>query len=154
MDRRVGAIAAMAVALGALPAWAQWMDDAGRHGKGQGAIVVRDGAPVYEDESSTEVIRTLKRGDAVAGLHRVAIVFQYEFVEENGRVRVIYPVKGKSKAESGWMDPDDLSTFTYSCGCEDECIPWSASFGPTRYNPCFQEARDEKLDKLRAIWAK
>lgn len=154
MRKGIGAAAAIAVALGAVPAGAQWWDESGRHGKGQGAIVIREGAPVYEDESSTKVIRTLKRGDAVAGLHRVAIVFQYEFVEENGRVQVIYPVKGKSKAESGWMDPEDLSVFTYSCGCEDDCIPWAASFGPTRYNPCFQEARDEKLDKLRALWAK
>ncbi|MFZ5788222.1 MAG: hypothetical protein ACOY3Y_17425 [Acidobacteriota bacterium] len=153
MGWRFGAVAVV-VALTAQPSWAQWMEESGRHGKGQGAIVVRDGAPVYEDESSTEVIRSLKRGDAVAGMHRMAIVIQYEFVEENGRVRVIYPRKGSSKPESGWMDPEDLSTFTYSCGCEDDCIPWAASFGPTRYNPCFQEARDEKLEKLRAIWAK
>lgn len=127
------------------------LDTEGRHGKkAQGAIVVRDDAPVYESKSSMEVVRTLKKHDAVAALHKEGIIFSYEFVEDNGRVQVIYPVKGSAKPESGWMDPEGLSTFTYDCGCEAECMPWAGSLKQARWNPCFQEARDDKLDRLRS----
>ena len=136
-------------------AWAQFPFDTGeRHGKrAQGAIVIRDDAPVYAGESGDEVRRRFSRGDCVAGLHRELIVFSYEFVEEHGRVRVIYPVKGAAKPEDGWMDPDDLVTFTYDCGCEAECMPWSGSLKQARWNPCFQEARDTRMMMLKVIWA-
>lgn len=126
------------------------VDTEGRLGKAQGAIVVRDGAPVYESKSSMEVVRTFKKHDAVAALHKEGIIFSYEFVEENGRVQVIFPVKDSAKPGSGWMDPEALSTFTYDCGCAAECMPWAGSLKQARWNPCFQEARDNKLDRLRS----
>jgi hypothetical protein len=133
---------------------AQWeVVDSSRLGRGQGAIVVRDGAPGYEDKSSTEVEHTFRRGDAVVGIHRVAmLVCIYELYEENGRVQVGYLDKGKFKMV--WMDPADLSSFTYDCGCAEECVPLSPSLGRTQWNPCFQEGRDNKLEKLRALWGK
>lgn len=133
---------------------AQWeVVDSSRLGKGQGAIVIRDGAPGYESKSSSEVEHTFRRGDAVVGIHRVALmVYTYELYEENGRVQVGYLDKGKLKTV--WMDPDHLSSFTYDCGCAEECSPLSPSLGPTQWNPCFQEGRDNKLDKLRAQWGK
>jgi len=149
------AVVTMMAMLGMIPtATAQWeVVDSGRLGKGQGAIVVRDGAPGYESKSSTEVRHTFTRGDAVVGIHKVAaLVFVYELSEENGRVQVGYLDKGKLK--SAWMDPADLSSFAYDCGCADECAPLSPSLGRTQWNPCFQEGRDNKLDKLRALWGK
>lgn len=139
----------------AVPAAAQlpFGEESGHGKKAQGAIVIRDGAPVYKDKSTTDVKRTFKRGECVAGLHREMIVFSYEFVEENGRVRVIYPKPDSSKPDDGWMDPMDLAMFTYDCGCESNCMPWAASLGPTRWNLCYQEARDNKLDRLKLMWA-
>jgi len=156
MTRRSDVLIGMILATSAVgTALAQWpMGEQSGHGKkAQGAIVIRDGAAVYKESEGDEVVTTLDRGDAVAGVHREAIVWVYEFVEKDDRVQVIFPKEGKKKPISGWMDPDDLSTFTYDCGCEPECMPWSASFGQTRWNPCFQEARDEKLDRLRVLWA-
>jgi hypothetical protein len=128
-------------------------EQSGHGKKAQGAIVLRDGAPVYSDKSTTEVWKTLKRGASVAGLHREAIVFTYEFVEENGRVRVIFPNPDSAKPFSGWMDPEDLSMFTYDCGCESNCMPWAAGFGPSRWNLCYKEARDTKIERLQVLWA-
>ena len=125
------------------------------HGKkAEGGVVLRDDAPVYEKKDSAEVWKTLKRGAAVAGLHREAkIVWTYEFVEENGRVQVVFPNPESSKPFSGWMDPLDISTFAYDCGCESNCMPWAAGFGPSRWNPCYKEARDAKLERLQVLWA-
>ncbi len=132
----------------------QWETvESSRLGKGQGAIVVRDGAPGYESASSSKVQHTFTRGDAVVGIHKVAMmVYTYELWEEKGRVQVGYLEGGKLRTV--WMDPDDLSSFTYDCGCADECSPLSPSFTRTQWNPCFQEGRDTKLDKLRALWGK
>ncbi len=80
-------------------------------------------------------------------------MFSFEFVEENGRVRVVYPVEGSAKPDDGWMDPDDLVAFTYDCGCEAECMPWSGSVRQARWNPCFQEARDTRMMMLKVLWA-
>jgi len=122
--------------------------------KAQGGIVLRDDAPVYKEKDSQEVWKTLKRGASVAGLHREAkIVYQYEFVEQNGRVQVIFPNPDSSKPFSGWMDPQDISAFTYDCGCESNCMPWAAGFGPSRWNLCFKDARDTKLERLQVLWA-
>jgi hypothetical protein len=128
-------------------------EESGHGKKAQGAIVLRDDAPVYKEKGTAEVWKTLKRGASVAGLHREAIVFVYEFVEEAGRVRVIFPNPDSSKPFSGWMDPADLSMFTYDCGCESNCMPWAAGFGPSRWNLCFKEARDAKMERLQVLWA-
>lgn len=151
--RIVYALSGLVIAAGV--ATAQWeVVDSSRLGKGQGAIVVRDGAEGFEGKSSTEVDHTFKRGDSVVGIHKVALmVYTYELYEENGRVQVGYLDKG-GKLKSVWMDPGDLSSFTYDCGCADECAPLSPSMGRSQWNPCFQEGRDNKLDKLRALWAK
>ena len=129
-------------------------EESGHGKKAQGAIVLRDDAPVYKGKNSPEVWKTLKRGASVAGLHREAkIVYVYEFVEEDGRVQAIFPNPESAKPFSGWMDPQDLSMFTYDCGCESNCMPWAAGFGPSRWNLCFKEARDAKLERLQVLWA-
>ncbi|TAM53139.1 MAG: hypothetical protein EPN53_05410 [Acidobacteria bacterium] len=150
----VGAACAVACAGGIASAQLPFGEQSGHGKKAQGAIVLRDAAPVYKDKDSAEVWKTLKRGASVAGCHREAVLLtQYEFVEENGRVRVIFPNPDSAKPFIGWMEPDDLAMFTYDCGCEPECMPWAARFGPSKWNLCFQEARDNKLDRLKVIWA-
>ena len=152
MIEKTGALVLM---VGALASYATAQDTLTQpvHGKrAQGAIVIHNGAKVYESKSSMEVTHTFKRGEAVAGWHREALFIVYEFDEQNGREQVRYPNRDSSKPSTGWMDPEDLSTFTYDCGCEVQCVPFRSSFGPAKWNPCFEEARDEKLDKLRERW--
>lgn len=154
--RRLVMVVAVAVGAAGVASAQFWGGERSGHGKrGQGAIVVRDDAPVYEDKSSMEVKEKLKRGASVVGMHMEAkIIAQYELIEENGRYRVMWPNPDSAKPLSGWMDPEDLASFTYDCGCEDNCMPWRAGFGPGKWNLCFKEARDEKLEKLRDRWSR
>lgn len=130
---------ATALLLGVAGAHGQW----GQR-KGEGALVIRDGAPAYESKSSTTVKRTFSRGDAVAGFHKVAIAVNYEFFEENGRVRVLYPRPNSARMDDAWMDPADLQTFIYDC-CDEECIPVKASFKRAEWNPCFKEGMNRAV---------
>jgi len=156
MRRFAVVLATMAAMATAGVVSAQFWGEPSGHGKrAQGAIVVRNDAPVYKDKASMEVKAKLKRGTSVVGMHMEAkIVVQYELVEENGRYRVMWPNPDSSKPFSGWMDPEDLAAFTYDCGCEDNCMPWRAKFGPSQWNLCYKEARDEKLEKLRDRWSR
>ena len=115
--------------------------------KGEGALVIRDGAPGYEDGSGTAVKRTFRRGDAVAGFHKEFLATVYEFFEENGRVRVLYPKPDSALMADAWMDPADLATFVYDC-CDDECIPVKASFKRAGWNPCFKEGMSRARSSL------
>lgn len=155
-----GRIVAMVVAIMAGcagAAWAQWGDDplldrsVGK--KAQGGVVVRDGAVVYEDDDSDEVVWTFKRGDCVVGLSR-SLLSQYEFREKHGRVSVEWLDKGmKGKIKTGWMALADLAKFNYDCGCESpECFPFSSAGGISTmaWNPCVQEAYEARLERLDA----
>lgn len=128
---------------------AQWEEPVWGQRKGEGALVVRDGAPGYESKSSTKVKRTFKRGEAVAGFHKEFIATTYEFFEENGRVRVLYPKSDSALMDDAWMDPDDLLTFVYDC-CDSECIPVKASFKRAEWNPCFKDGIAKARAQLAA----
>lgn len=141
------------IALGSNVAYAQWDEPMWGQRKGEGAVVIRDDAPGYESKSSTKVKRTFKRGEAVAGFHKVAIAVMYEFFEENGRVRVLYPKQDSARMEDAWMDPDDLLTFIYDC-CDSECIPVKASFKRAEWNPCFKDGMNKALAHLQAARAR
>ena len=134
MKLGLGRLLLAALALASSAAHAQ----PGGQRKGEGALVTRDDAPGYEDKSGTAVKRTFRRGDAVAGFHKEFLATIYEFFEENGRVRVLYPKPDSALMADAWMDPADLATFVYDC-CDDECIPVKASFKRAEWNPCFKE---------------
>lgn len=129
---------AVAAVLACGTAQAQWGEAPGGQRKGEGALVVRDGAPGYEEKSGTAVRRTFKRGEAVAGFHKEFLATIYEFFEEDGRVRVLYPKPDSALMADAWMDPADLATFVYDC-CDAECIPVKASLKRAEWNPCFKE---------------
>jgi len=124
-------------------------------GKGQGAVVVRDDAPVYSRPEGPEVEWKLKRGDAMAGMTGGTGFGgdRWLFDEKKGRVHVLY-FQGEQKgaSRSGWMDPADLSRFTYDGSCQNGS-PLAVKGFSQRWNACFEEARDNKLDPLRALWA-
>ena len=138
--------------------------------KGEGAIVIRDEAPVYRKKRGSEVGWRLKGGDAVAG---VSISEEWHFEEESGRVAVVFLGGTAGTPPSGWMNLVDLERFTYFfCNYDPvvEKLPpiWSSWDWVTLFNrspgypftheknrewiACFREARDAKLKELRAAW--
>jgi Short C-terminal domain len=122
-------------------------------GKGQGAIVITDGATVYKNSEGDEAYsKKLEKGYALAGVTTLArMVMSYQFENENGRVHV-FGVTKVGGAAMGWMNRADLSSyFTYECGCglvDAKCSPHSLEGFHFRYNICFEEARDRKLAEL------
>lgn len=137
--RKAHLVLAALAALFAPCAAAQWDGGAWAGSrKGEGALVVRDEAPGYASKTGTDVKRTFRRGDAVAGFHKEFLATTYEFFEEEGRVRVLYPKPGSALMGDAWMDPADLVTFVYDC-CDAECIPVKGSLKRAEWNPCFKE---------------
>jgi len=148
---------------------------AAQGGKGQGAIVIRNDAPVYKKSKGEKIVETLKRGDAVAGWTMTSFGDQvtqmmdpgshvgpssgekWIFDEKDGRVMVVYSVPAKEGRKQhragGWMDPADLSRFTYEGSCTPGGSPFLTDYTDPRLNACFQEARDNKLDQLRVLWS-
>jgi hypothetical protein len=61
--------------------------------------------------------------------------------------------KGGFVDHKGWMDPKHLSRFTYEDFCGKDGAPYSVKdLGSIQWNPCFEKARDDTLDKLRATF--
>jgi hypothetical protein len=123
----------------------------------EGAIVITDDAPVYADSKGEKVEWKLKRGDAVAGYMSQTLHIAWQLDEVDGRVHVFYfktdDKKGGFVDHKGWMDPKDLSRFSYEDFCGKDGAPYSVKgLGSIQWNPCFEKARDDKLDKLRATF--
>lgn len=133
--------------------------------RGEGAIVISKEAPVYKKAHGTDVTSTLKRGDAV-----VAVSLGWgagQFREESGRAWIAFLDEAAGSPREGWMRLADLAKFTYFfCNYDvpsDNEAP-GYPFTPGSYpfpsgkrvdwNTCFREARDAKLNELRAACAK
>jgi hypothetical protein len=122
-------------------------------GKGQGAIVITDGATVYKNSEGDEAYsKKLEKGYAVAGISTLArMVTSYQFEDENGRVHVFGIINGI--AAKGWMNRADLSSyFSYECGCglaDAKCSPHVLERMHYKWSICFEEARDEKLADMQ-----
>jgi hypothetical protein len=128
---------------------------ASEQGKGEGAIVIRDDAPVYKKADGTDTTWKMKRGDAVVANSRKLAAWQ--FYEQSGRVQIVFLDVTVGRPRGGWMRLDDLVKFTYDFCNYDPAINLSPGypFTPGRkqdWNICFQEARDAKLKELRAAW--
>lgn len=128
-------------------------------GKGEGGVVLRDEAPVFVHSEGDKVEAKGMRGDYVVGVTTLGILGEhYQFEPENGRVHVRYFANKKQAGthRTGWMNPDDLSTFTYDCGCDrkGKCSPFMISGFSFTWNTCFKEGRDNKLGQLKEQWAK
>ena len=124
-------------------------------GKGQGAIVINQGAVLYEDSEGADATTMSPLGDTVGGITTIIgrTPESYHFEEENGRVHVLALLKN-GQVVQGWMNPADLSSyFTYECGCGLEgalCSPHARkSLTRFRWNACFEEARKAKLAELQ-----
>jgi hypothetical protein len=128
-------------------------------GKGQGAIVLNDNAPVYVTSTGEKLEAKAMRGDCVGTTG--GMLDEYTFREKNGRVHVTYFTGTDQKGieRTAWMNPSDLATFMYDC-CFGEnepggsCKPiGSVKFMVNTWNNCFVEARDKKLAELKVQWA-
>lgn len=129
-------------------------------GRGQGGIVLRDDAIVYVHSDGNEVEWKLKRGDAVAGITMDSLTgrLTYQFDEVKGRLHVMY-FQGEQKGfnRTAWMDPKDLAKFLYDGGCGQTrgvASPIAMKGFSARWNACFEEGRDGKLEVLREKWEK
>ena len=144
-DRRRSARLSIPLALLLLPALGAGPARAQRGGLGEGAVVVRDGAVLYDDDHTDERVRELSRGEFVVGC---TVEFLGEFTygrfdEDEGRWRVTWVDPESGSWDHGWMDPDDLATFTYRC-CKFACVP----FEKRAWEPCFRKAAEEKRAEL------
>lgn len=145
----------LVVAVMAAPALAQ--------GKGEGAVVIRDGANIYRFSKGRGVEHgNLPYGFAVVGVTSLGPMESFQFEEENGRLHIKYLKlndKGEQKSTPGraFIDPADVERFSYPCGCEagaeqnNKCSPFVTSgFADRSWNSCFREALDAKLAELKA----
>ena len=124
-------------------------------GRGEGGIVVTEGAEVYKKSDSDKVVDTLPAGVAVAGvIYSTANAWfgggdavTYQFHEKNGRLRVTYYRKTPGMIRSGWMAPGDLDRFVYDACSDGDARPQTNSVKSV-WNVCFKEARDAKLEEM------
>lgn len=128
--------------------------------KGEGGCSITQNAPIYSNSKSNDVVGTVDVGDCIAGITMLGWGMgptEPRFDEENGRVHVAFLPDKKSNAyqRQGWMNPGDLTKFTYECGCGgtrltgETCSPF-ASQGILNivFNTCFKEARDKKKAEI------
>jgi hypothetical protein len=123
-------------------------------GSREGAVAIRDDAPVYASAKGDKVEWKLKRGDAVAFI-KSGLSRRWLPDEENGRIHVCY-LQGdpKPSAHTAWMNPNDLSRFAYELRCRNNLSPLITGtlFSPDRWSECFERARDAKWEVLRPLW--
>jgi hypothetical protein len=123
-------------------------------GTREGAIAIRDDAPVFSSAKGDKVEAKLKRGDAVAFV-KFGLSRRWLPEEVNGRLHVCY-LRGEPRrsAHTAWMDPNDLSRFTYELRCRNNLSPviTGTLFSADRWSECFERARDAKWEVLRPLW--
>jgi len=128
-------------------------------GRGEGGIVISDNVPIYFSSDGDRQRATAARGDVV-GAESSALAGDFYFVEKNGRVKVTFFGNPEQVGipSYGWIDPKQLSKFSYDCSCSADkgCAP-TRTRGlrgkftmSSEWNTCFQEARDAHLATLRA----
>ncbi|MEX1246614.1 MAG: chalcone isomerase family protein, partial [Thermoanaerobaculia bacterium] len=124
-------------------------------GRAEGAIVIRDNAPIYLKSSGSAIVDTRMRGDYVVGVTTMFTVSSFQFEDEDGRLHLSYfrDKDQKGMMRTGWMDPADLARFTYECGCgsrKKPCSPFSSQGFILRWNTCYLEGKDRKVADLKS----
>jgi hypothetical protein len=128
-------------------------------GRGEGGIVISDNVPIYSSSDGDRQVATALRGDVV-GAQSSILARDYYFSEKDGRVQVMFfgNVEQVGLPHHGWIDPKQLSKFSYDCSCSEDkgCLP-TRTRGlrgkftmSSEWNTCFQEARNAQLASLQA----
>lgn len=128
-------------------------------GRGEGGIVISDNVPIYKSSDGDRVLGTCVRGDIVAAVSSV-LARDFVFSEKNGRVQITFFANAEQVGLplTGWIDPKQLSKFSYDCSCSADkgCMP-TRTRGlrgkitmDSEWNTCFREARDTHLAELKA----
>jgi hypothetical protein len=128
-------------------------------GRGEGGIVIADDVPIYSSSDGNKMIATSVKGDVVAALSSI-LARDFVFSEKNGRVQVkFFPnVEQVGLPWDGWIDPKQLSRFSYDCSCSvnEGCNP-TRTRGlrgkltmNSEWNTCFKEAFNAHLAELKA----
>lgn len=125
-------------------------------GRGDGGCIITPKAPIYAKSKGDKILGNADVGGCVVGITTRGILGEeYVFEEENGRVHVAF-LPGKEEKgfyRTAWMDPNDLSKFTYECGCGSNdkeranCTPFSGLVSFV-WNTCYREARDKKKAEI------
>jgi hypothetical protein len=95
---------------------------------GEAAIVLHDNAPIYEESDEPDIADHAAKGEIVAYLTGRIASPTFMKSENNGRVKIMY-LRGDDPDwkmyQQGWMNPTDLSDFTYDCECSHTkgCTP-------------------------------
>lgn len=128
-------------------------------GRGEGGIVIADDVPIYSSSDGSKKMATCVKGDVVAAMSSI-LARDFVFSEKNGRVQVKYfpNVEQVGIPWDGWIDPKQLSKFSYDCSCSvnEGCNP-TRTRGlrgkltmNSEWNTCFKEAFDTHLAALKA----
>lgn len=128
-------------------------------GRGEGGIVIADDVPIYSSSDGDKKMAMCVKGDVVAAMSSI-LARDFVFSEKNGRVQVKYfpNVEQVGIPWDGWIDPKQLSKFSYDCSCSvnEGCNP-TRTRGlrgkltmNSEWNTCFKEARDAHLATLKA----
>ena len=107
---------------------------------GEAAIVLRDDAPIFEESDEPDIADSATKGEIVAYFTGSLGSPTFMMTERDGRVKVLY-LRGDNpqwkRFEAGWMNPGDLSSFTYDCECSrvEGCTPLTDN--PNRFRAAF-----------------
>ena len=95
-------------------------------GRGEGGIVIADDVPIYSSSDGNKKIATCVKGDVVAAIASL-LAGEFVFSEKHGRVQVkFFPnMEQVGIPWDGWIDPKQLSKFSYDCSCSvnEGCNP-------------------------------
>jgi hypothetical protein len=95
---------------------------------GEAAVVLHDNALIYEESDEPEIADHATKGEIVAYITGNIASPTFMKSASGGRVKVMY-LRGDDPDwkmyHQGWMNPTDLSDFTYDCECSHTkgCTP-------------------------------
>lgn len=146
--------------------------DAAAEEKGQGFIVLKQGTPLYARSKGDRVLGYANEGEAVAGYNMSDHALSGAGIkkvqaggwfgeQENGRIGVMVFIEDgkRNRTIDGWMPKENLSPFSYECGCgsetqADRCSPFmyqsKGFFSAVNWNMCFEEAKTKKVAEMKA----
>lgn len=126
---------------------------------GEAAIVIREGAQIFEESDEPDIADSATKGEIVAYFTGSIGSPNFMMTERDGRVKVLY-LRGDDPQwkmfEIGWMNPADLSSFTYDCECSrvKGCTPLTdhpSRFRAFSWTPCLKQSGTAHAAQLQSV---